>query len=483
MSGGNHQERREPLFDRRSLLQTGVAAVGLSNFGTSNVKGERTESKTAWTQLSGGRRHRGRSTQTAPSDLVGVRWSVGTGYRSAQPIVVGKKVFIGDSEGGIIRINRDTGKIQWRTTLSGKVSVAPAYHEGRLYAGTQNGGLYCLDADSGEIQWKQALSDQTQPPAVDKTGVYTSINVSNGGSKLLGFNLDGELKWQRQHSGGIGSIHGSPVAGLHESGVIYNINGNNDFVISVDRETGEVNWSQPGGTAIGRSVGIPTVESGNIYTKSGDGVVKRSAITGEIINQTKKKTGYSWSLSITPEGYVDIDHDRYRAIKHICYNSDGSVKWEKPESHCGTPPSSAGGEVYVVQGGALKSLDSQSGLQNWSFGLGNYGNETFVIGAPPVPVSDGILVQYDGVVYMVGDGSKMSTASSASRADSGSEDSSGGQEGNTDLGGSDGSTNSDTGRSKDGFSVQSLPTDTIGLVATIIGTILGLLQYRNGSDS
>lgn len=75
--------------------------------------------------------------------------------RSYEPVVMGRRLFIGSSADDSIRaFDTRTGNELWRYFTNGPVRFAPVAVNDRVYATSDDGHLYCLNADDGKLQWK-----------------------------------------------------------------------------------------------------------------------------------------------------------------------------------------------------------------------------------------------------------------------------------------------------------------------------------------
>jgi outer membrane protein assembly factor BamB len=74
-----------------------------------------------------------------------VRWQFNT-QRSVEgsALVVGPRVYIGDSAGNLMVIAVDTGELVQKLELSGGIPGSPCLVGDRLLVATQEGSVYCL---------------------------------------------------------------------------------------------------------------------------------------------------------------------------------------------------------------------------------------------------------------------------------------------------------------------------------------------------
>ena len=75
-------------------------------------------------------------------------FSISWGFRwvsiDSSPIVVGKRILVGSSDGNLYELDARSGKELWRFEAGGPISASPAVGERALVIGTQDGVLYCF---------------------------------------------------------------------------------------------------------------------------------------------------------------------------------------------------------------------------------------------------------------------------------------------------------------------------------------------------
>jgi outer membrane protein assembly factor BamB len=102
-------------------------------------------------------------------------------------------LYIGSFAREMLAVDGATGRVLWRTPISGWVWAGPALSDGTLYFGDLNGVFYALDAANGNIRW-QVQNDQgaisEQPLVLDGAVYYTDengnlnvVDASNGNPK------------------------------------------------------------------------------------------------------------------------------------------------------------------------------------------------------------------------------------------------------------------------------------------------------------
>ncbi len=137
---------------------------------------------------------------------------------AAEPVVLGKTLFIGSSCDGSVRaFDTGSGEARWTFFTEGPVRCAPVVWEGKVYAGSDDGYLYCLDAATGSELWKVRGVPADRPD-------YRHL----GNARLISY-------WP---------VRGGAV--LHEGTVYFGAGiwpSMGVFIHAVDAETGKTRWS------------------------------------------------------------------------------------------------------------------------------------------------------------------------------------------------------------------------------------------------
>ncbi len=99
----------------------------------------------------------------------------GAGRFYAGPAVAYGRVFIGNINGRVIALDRDTGEIAWVRDLGDFVYSSAAVADGLVYVGSYDRRLYALDAVSGRVRWSVDAGERISgSPSVIGRIVYAS---------------------------------------------------------------------------------------------------------------------------------------------------------------------------------------------------------------------------------------------------------------------------------------------------------------------
>lgn len=102
-----------------------------------------------------------------------------------RPWVAGDSVFVVDTRGQLVAVDRNAGTVRWTTKLPGsKVWSGPVLAGGRLWLASNTGQLVGVDATAGTIATKLNVGDKVYvPPVVAQGRLY----VLTDGAKLVAF--------------------------------------------------------------------------------------------------------------------------------------------------------------------------------------------------------------------------------------------------------------------------------------------------------
>jgi outer membrane protein assembly factor BamB len=209
-----------------------------------------------------------------------LRWRRHIGASETSPVVVGRRLYVGDWLGNVYALDARTGRVLWRTNLRGAVKGGVAASGNRLYVGAYNGHVYALAAGSGRVVWRGAgdprLIGNSQfysTPAV----AYGRVYIGSTDGKVYSFGATtGHRIWS--HGTG-GYVYGSPAVWQQ----LVLVGSYSRRFYAFDAETGDVRWSF---TANGPISGSATVIDGVVYfatlTKHGQ-TYALSARTGKVL--------------------------------------------------------------------------------------------------------------------------------------------------------------------------------------------------------
>lgn len=153
----------------------------------------------------------------------------------------GKLVFVTNTNGEIIALDKKKGKQVWTFKTNGKIYAMPAVSNNIVVTGSSDNDIYGLSAKTGKQIWKvQAGKAVLGNPVIHKDIVY--IGASDGHFRAIDIN-DGRLRWD------FDSVKGFVVTKpLIYNNKIYFGCWNNDFYC-LDLSTGKQIWKWNNGAS------------------------------------------------------------------------------------------------------------------------------------------------------------------------------------------------------------------------------------------
>jgi outer membrane protein assembly factor BamB len=189
-----------------------------------------------------------------------LRWSKNLGATETSPLLVGKRIYIGDYAGIVYCLRNLDGRTLWTFRAGGAVKGAIAYDRGRVFFGAYDGRLYALRAGDGKLVWRAESNRDWlgghgtfySTPSVAYSRVY--LGSTDGHVYSFG-EQTGKLRWS-YHTGGF--VYGSPAVWRRRVFV-----GSYDhWFYAFDAATGAVLWKFQ---ANGPISGSATVVDGIVY--------------------------------------------------------------------------------------------------------------------------------------------------------------------------------------------------------------------------
>jgi len=187
-----------------------------------------------------------------------IRWTRIIGPSETSPLLVGKRLYVGDWDGWIWALDARNGRTVWRYRTGGAVKGGVATAGGRLYVGSYDGHVYCLSS-AGKLIWKAAAESRLygssqfySTPAL----AYGRVYIGSTDGKVYSYGAaSGKLRWS--HGTG-GYVYGSPAV-WNDRVFVGSFSGR---FFSFDAATGDVKWSFE---ANGPIAGSATVVDGIVY--------------------------------------------------------------------------------------------------------------------------------------------------------------------------------------------------------------------------
>lgn len=105
----------------------------------------------------------------------------------------GKFVFVTNTNGEVVALNKKNGKHAWKFKTNGKIYAMPAVSNNMVVTGSSDNYIYGLSAKTGELTWKlQTAKAVLGNPVIEQGVVY--IGSSDGHFRAINLK-DGTLRW------------------------------------------------------------------------------------------------------------------------------------------------------------------------------------------------------------------------------------------------------------------------------------------------
>ena len=127
-------------------------------------------------------------------------------FYHTRPVVSGKTLLYGDTNGRVYARNRHTGQLKYSIDLGASVESWPLVYKGRAFFHTRNHQLFSLDLETGKILWsyKRSIPQIITLQGASRPLIYKGklfIGLADG--TLCSFSLEeGALLWERKISQG-----------------------------------------------------------------------------------------------------------------------------------------------------------------------------------------------------------------------------------------------------------------------------------------
>ena len=200
---------------------------------------------------------------TAPVELVKIEqtvkikklWSAGVGdgqgdglYR-LQPVINGDVIYAASADGELKAFDRGRGKTLWKKDLDTSLSGGVGVYEDALFLGSSEGFVLKVDANSGEQLWSTQLRGEVLSPP-QGNGRIVIAQTYDG--KLQGLDFaTGELLWTYDSNVPVLTVRGTSVPILRNNLVYAGFA--NGRVLAFDAQTGSIAWEVRVAISQGRS--------------------------------------------------------------------------------------------------------------------------------------------------------------------------------------------------------------------------------------
>ncbi len=165
----------------------------------------------------------------------------------SSPASDGNVIVFGCDDGALYAVNKNDGKLKWRTTTRGSILASPSIKDTLVYAGSLDSSFYAIHIATGKIVWTQNLGTKIYASQTigeenlyigTPTGIMFALNLMNG-----------SVAWTFKTSSVISAP--SMIAG----NILY-IGSNDNNLYALEAKTGQQIWKY---TTEGRIRTMPLV--------------------------------------------------------------------------------------------------------------------------------------------------------------------------------------------------------------------------------
>lgn len=257
----------------------------------------------------------GREDPNAPAELADISatvqanivWQTDVGEAGNSefaPRLESGSVYAVNAEGELVKIDAQTGNIQWTVEVGEPVSGGVGSGGGLILVGTKKGAVYAYTVD-GKPQWKSKLSSEvlSTPEYFDEM-----VIVRTGDSKIYGINAtDGSRKWVYDRTGPALTLRSSAGV-LIDGGAVY-AGFAGGKLIALRADNGKLLWeaavAQPKGVTeierIADITSLPVVDGPIIYA---------AAYQGKVAGVDRRTGRIVWSRDISSLNGISMEYGR-----------------------------------------------------------------------------------------------------------------------------------------------------------------------------
>ena len=174
-------------------------------------------------------------------------WSVNLGndFKDARygltPQIVGDRLYGAASDGRVLAISLETGKILWRANLKDDLSGGVGVGLGLVLVGSHEGIVYALNGADGTLRWQTQLSSEVLAAPVAGFGRVVARSIDG---KMYGLDADsGVERWNISRPVPPLSLRGDSTPLMIEGVVVAGFP--NGKLLAIDAELGRVLWEIP----------------------------------------------------------------------------------------------------------------------------------------------------------------------------------------------------------------------------------------------
>jgi outer membrane protein assembly factor BamB len=230
-------------------------------------------------------------------------------------------LYIGTGDGRVYKLSAATGKQEWASDIASFVSMSSVVEGGGyiFVGGTHPSFLYALDKQTGKIVWKTTVSGQApagmggaSPAYADGIVVHETI-VESGESDRPAANLvlaldaqDGHILWQKRLGSGAAPAETESATPVIVDGVVYIGSPVSGEFLAAELKSGREFWRIELGSPIRSSTAI---SQGVAYVPYRNGVIEAIRITdGTRLGSTRVGGGFGATSPVIVGGTLYVSN-------------------------------------------------------------------------------------------------------------------------------------------------------------------------------
>jgi outer membrane protein assembly factor BamB len=177
------------------------------------------------------------------------QWNFGLDAAVRAPMMSRGALVLALLEGNqLVAFDIERGAVAWRSAIGESGSVLMTADDQAVYLATENGRAIRVNLADGSKEWERPLDGVLSPPTIDRDRLYVGADPPAEERRSRGslWALDaksGRDKWQVQ-----GHYLGGAVVGSASDGDTLYVLSKDNFLRSLERETGNQRWKKPVGT-------------------------------------------------------------------------------------------------------------------------------------------------------------------------------------------------------------------------------------------
>ncbi|MBN2530335.1 MAG: PQQ-binding-like beta-propeller repeat protein [Deltaproteobacteria bacterium] len=279
------------------LLQSVTTGCIQADSGNTSTNANASSENT--TQYRGGPSHTGVIFSNAPiQNPYTLKWQtepMAIGHYMASkssPVADETQVYVGMDDGRLLAIRRSNGEIAWEfrtrsfNTEQSREGVihygihgTPAVDDRRVYIGDYDGYMYAVDKESGALVWQQQLADSIgASPTLYNGRIYIAVEYASMDGCVFVMNAEtGVPIWQSARLG----AHPHSSVTIDMENRLFFVGANNGSLVAFDLDTMKKRWTYH---TDGPVKSTAAVQNGIIYVTSWDTALHAvSGDTGELL--------------------------------------------------------------------------------------------------------------------------------------------------------------------------------------------------------